>query len=128
MKDFRQLKVWQIAHQFVLDVYSSTNRFPREELYGLTSQARRSALSIPSNIAEGCGREGDVELARFLQIAMGSASEVEYQLLIAKDLRWLEEQNYQRLNNQVCEIKRMLSAFLKRLRSKDTPAARKADC
>jgi four helix bundle protein len=86
MKDFRQLQVWQRAHTFVLELYRETNSFPREELYGLTSQVRRASVSIPSNIAEGCGRRGDAKFARFCQIAMGSASEAEYQLLLARDL------------------------------------------
>ena len=89
MKDFRQLKVWEKAHQLALQVYKTTVNFPREELYGLTSQIRRSSMSIPTNIAEGCGRHTDAEFARFLQIAMGSASETEYQLLLARDLEFL---------------------------------------
>ncbi len=77
MKDFKQLRFWHKAHDFVLELYKATNTFPKEELYGLTSQIRRASVSIPSNIAEGCGRSGDAELARFCIIAMGSASEVE---------------------------------------------------
>jgi four helix bundle protein len=78
MKDFRTLTVWQKAHQLTLAVYKATRGFPKEEMYGLTSQVRRASSSIPANIAEGCGRDGDAELARFFQIAMGSASELEY--------------------------------------------------
>ena len=84
VKDFRELKVWQKAHQLTLTVYQLTAAFPREELYGLTSQLRRSCSSIPANLAEGCGRNGDAEFARFCSIAMGSASEVEYHLLLAQ--------------------------------------------
>jgi four helix bundle protein len=80
MRDFHALKVWQKAHWLTLRVYNATKRFPKDELYGLTSQVRRSATSIPTNVAEGCGRSGEAELARFLNIAMGSASELEYQL------------------------------------------------
>ena len=89
MKDFRNLKVWEKSHQLALAVYKATSTFPRHELYGLTSQIRRACASIPANIAEGCGRSGDAELARFLQIAMGSASELEYHLLLARDLGFL---------------------------------------
>jgi four helix bundle protein len=78
MKDFRELKVWQKAHQLTLAIYQNTNAFPREELYGLTSQLRRSSSSVAANLAEGCGRSGDAELARFCSIAMGSATELEY--------------------------------------------------
>jgi len=115
MKDFRQLQVWKKAHQFVLDVYRTTQTFPKEELYGLISQVRRAAASIPTNIAEGCGRKGDAELSRFCQIAMGSASEVEYQLQLAADLGFLEQQEYSKLNEQLLEVKRMLNSFLQKL-------------
>ena len=90
MKDFRKLEVWEKAHALTLSVYHAADPFPREELYGLTSQIRRAAVSIPTNIAEGCGRGSEAELARFLQIAMGSASEVEYELLLARDLGFLK--------------------------------------
>ena len=86
MQDFRDLKVWQKSHQLTLEVYRSTATFPREELYGLTSQIRRASSSIPANIAEGCGRNSPNELRRFLEIAMGAASELEYHLLLARDL------------------------------------------
>ena len=89
MKDFRELKVWEKAHQLTLSVYQVSHRFPKEELYGLTSQIRRASASIPANIAEGCGKCGDAELARYLQIAMGSSSELEYHLLLARDLGYL---------------------------------------
>ncbi len=117
MKNFRDLKVWQRSHDFVLKLYRSTNTFPREEIYGLTSQIRRAAVSVPSNIAEGCGREGDPELARFCQIAMGSASETEYQLLLAHDLEYLPTNEYQTLDEHLCEVKKMLNAFIQKLRA-----------
>ena len=85
MRDFRELKVWEKSHQLALEVYSATTKFPKEELYGLTSQVRRSAVSIPANISEGCGRDSPAELLRFCRIAMGSASELEYELLLAHD-------------------------------------------
>ena len=90
MKDFRELKVWQKAHQLTLAVYRTTAAFPREELYGLTSQLRRAGSSIAANLAEGCGRNGDMEFARFCSMAMGSASELEYHLLLAKDLKLIK--------------------------------------
>ena len=83
MKDFRQLKVWDKSHELALSIYRATKDFPKEELYGLTSQIRRASMSIPTNIAEGCGRNTDADFARFLQMAMGSASETEYHLLLA---------------------------------------------
>jgi four helix bundle protein len=89
MKSFRGLKVWHSAHQLTLAVYKATAKFPKEELYALTSQMRRAASSIPANIAEGCGRGTDADFGRFLQIALGSASELEYHLLLAFDLKLL---------------------------------------
>lgn len=117
MKNFRDLKVWEKAHKLTLEVYRSTKEFPREELYGITSQIRRASGSIPANIAEGCGRGSDADLARFLQMAMGSACEVEYHALLARDLNMLNEDNYNRINDQVCEVKRMLASFLQKLRA-----------
>ena len=117
MKNFRELKVWQKAHSLTLDVYKATGQYPKNEQFGLTSQTRRAAASIPANIAEGCGRSGDAELGRFLNIAMGSASELEYHLLLGHDLEILAEQDYQKLNNDVIEIKRMLTGFIKKLRT-----------
>ena len=116
MKDFRKLKVWEKAHQLALAVYKVTKSFPKEELYGLTSQIRRASMSIPTNIAQGCGRRTDAEFARFLQIAMGSASETEYQLLLARDLEFLSNE-YQQLHNHVTEVKRMLTSFMQTLRA-----------
>lgn len=117
MKDFRQLKVWEKSHQLALAVYKATKGFPKEELYGLTSQIRRSSMSIPTNIAEGCGRNTDADFARFLQIAMGSASETEYQLILARDLEFIPGDSYEKLQNDVEEVKRMLASLLKTLRA-----------
>ncbi|MEB2334304.1 MAG: four helix bundle protein [Anaerolineaceae bacterium] len=117
MKDFRQLKVWEKSHLLVLAIYKETKGFPKEELYGLTSQIRRSSMSIPTNIAEGCGKFTDADFARFLQIAMGSASETEYQLILARDLEFLSAENYGKLHNDVEEVKRMLASLLKTLRA-----------
>ena len=117
MKDFRQLKVWEKSHQLALAIYKATKDFPKEELYGLTSQIRRSSMSIPTNIAEGCGRFTDADFARFLQMAMGSASETEYQLILARDLDFLPKDLYEILHSEVEEVKRMLASLLKTLRA-----------
>jgi four helix bundle protein len=118
MRDFRELKVcWEKGHRLTLALYESTARFPRDELYGLTNQIRRSCASIPANIAEGCGRGGEAELARFLRIAMGSASELEYHLLLAYDLDLLSASDHERLTKEVTEIKHMLTSFVQKLRA-----------
>jgi four helix bundle protein len=117
MKDFKELKVWQKAHKTVLNIYNHTSGFPKDEIYGLTSQMRRAVVSIASNIAEGCGRSGDAELARFFQIAMGSASELEYHILLSRDLNFLDEEKYEELTNDVAEIKRMLASFISKLKA-----------
>lgn len=117
MIDFHNLKVWEKAHKLVLDVYRATKTFPKDEIYGLTSQMRRAAASIPSNLAEGCGRNSQAELAQFSQIAMGSASELEYQLLLAHDLQYLSDPDYQSLLCGLTEIRRMLNSFIRILRT-----------
>ena len=117
MKDFRQLKVWEKSHQLALAVYKETKKFLKEELYGLTSQIRRASMSIPTNIAEGCGLNTDKGFARYLQISMGSASETEYQLILARDLEFLPKESYEKLHNDVEEVKRMLASLLKTLRA-----------
>ena len=118
MRDFRQLTVWEKSHALVLAVYHASQSFPREELYGLTSQIRRAAASIPSNIAEGCGRNNQTDMAHFCDIAMGSASELEYQLMLARDLGWLKAEQYESLMTQVVEVKRMLAGYIQYLRPK----------
>ncbi len=100
-----------------MGVYQVTEKFPKIELFGLISQIRRSCSSIPANIAEGCGRSSDADFARFLQIAMGSASELEYYLLLAHDLGFLDEADYQRLSGETQEVKQMLTAFIKKLKA-----------
>jgi len=117
MKDFKKLKVWEKAHSLTLTIYEASANFPREELYGLTSQIRRACVSVPTNIAEGCGRSSDTDFARFLQISIGSASEVEYLLLLGRDLDLLLHEEYEELNSMVVEIKRMLTSLIKTLRS-----------
>jgi four helix bundle protein len=116
MKGFRKLQVWERAHELTLAVYRATRDFPRDELYGLTSQLRRAATSIPAKIAEGCGRNTDADFARFLDIAMGSASEVEYLLLLAADLQLLDRSEHRTLDAGTTEVKRMLTSLLARLR------------
>ena len=115
MQDIRKLKVWQKAHELALAIYKATSKFPRDELYGLTSQIRRASMSIPTNIAEGCGRSTDSEFARYLQIAMGSAFETEYELLLSRDLSFLSTEEYSQLDSAVQEIKRMIVALYKNL-------------
>ena len=115
MKGFRDLKVWEKAHQLTLRIYKASALFPKEEMYGLTSQIRRAPVSVPANIAEGCGRSGDAELGRFLQIAMGSASELEYHLLLSRDLSLLAEEEYVPLTLEATEVKRMLASFIQKL-------------
>ena len=116
MRDFRKLDVWEKSHQLTLAVYRITRDFPKEELYGLTSQMRRACVSIPANIAEGSGRESLAERVRFLQISMGSASEVQYYFLLTRDLGWLPSETCEKLTAEVEEIKRMLTGLMKKLK------------
>ncbi|SRR5260370_400467 len=115
MKDFRDLKVWEKAHELALACYKETADFPKQEMFGLISQIRRSGSSIPANIAEGCGRRGNAELHRFLQMAMGSASELEYHWLLSRDLGFLAPAAYARLETQVTEVKRMLASLIRKV-------------
>jgi len=120
MKGFRDLQVWAKSHALTLTVYRATSSFPKEELYGLTSQMRRSSASIPANIAEGCGRSGNGEFHRFLQISTGSASELEYHILLARDLGFLAQGDFESLTGQVQEVKKMLAGLIKRVESERT--------
>jgi four helix bundle protein len=117
MIDFKDLKVWQKAHQMTLDTYRVTAGFPKEEMYGLTSQVRRAAGSIGANIAEGCGRRSDGDMCRFLQIARGSAAEAEYHFRLARDLHFLDEKHFRMLTHQADELQRMLTALMQRVRT-----------
>jgi len=117
MKDFRSLKVWEKAHTLILSIYKSTQEFPKQELYALTNQIQRAAVSIPANIAEGCGKDSDAELKRFFLIAMGSSSELEYLLLLAHDLGYLQENIYRSMQNELVEIRKMLNAFIQKLKA-----------
>jgi len=115
MKDFRDFKVWKKSRELVLETYADSRGFPADERFGLTSHLRKTVISIPSNIAEGCGRDSDRDFARFLTIAMGSASEARYQILLAHDLRYLSEGRYKVLDSLVREVKRMLAGLINTL-------------
>jgi four helix bundle protein len=115
MKDFRDLKVWQRSHTLTLAIYKATSGFPREELFGLTSQTRRCSASIGANIAEGCGKRGNNEFQRFLQIAAGSASELDYHLLLAHDLGLMPNSIYRKLADELAQLRRMLTALLQKV-------------
>lgn len=117
MQDFRKLSVWNKAHALTLGIYHVTRHFPPQEMYGLTSQLRRASASIAANLAEGTGRGTDADFGRFVQMAMGSASEVEYDLLLGRDLELLAETDYETLSGSVVEVKRMLAALLQRLKA-----------
>ena len=117
MQDFTKLLVWQKAHNITINIYKFTADMPSEEKYGLTSQIRRSAVSIESNLAEGTGRDNDKEMARFIDIAMGSSFELRCQILIARDLGYLETSKYEMFESKILEVNRMLGGLLKRLRA-----------
>ena len=116
MRNYRDLQVWAKAHALTLEIYRSTQGFPSDERFGLTSQIRRSCASIPANLAEGCGRRSDGEMARFVQIAMGSGAELSY-LLLARDLGLLSRASYLHVDSNLTEVMRMLSSLSQRLRS-----------
>ena len=115
MEDFKNLKVWHKAHRLTIAIYARTRTFPNDEMYGLTSQVRRASASIGANIAEGCGRRSDPEMKRFLQIARGSANELEYHLVLARDLHYLTQFEFKELEAKVLKIQRMLAALAQRL-------------
>lgn len=117
MRDFHRLSVWAKSHALTLEVYRVTANFPQRELNGLTSQLRRSCSSIAANIAEGCGRQTDADFARFLTMAIGSASETEYHLLLARDLQYLASDAHSQLEIQTQEVKRMLTRLLQKVRA-----------
>ena len=121
MQNFKNLDVWRKSHELTLKVYKSTSEFPREEMYGLTSQIRRACASIPTNIAEGSGRGSAADFARFLQIAVGSASEVEYLILLAHDLKYITSDQYTELMDTTIRVRKMLIALLKRIRTSSNP-------
>lgn len=126
MKDYRQLKVWNKSHVLVIDLYLATSGFPKNELFGLTSQIRRAGSSVPTNIAEGCGRGSDADFRRFLQIAFGSANEVEYLVFLSYELNYIDKGQYIELDNKIKEVKKMLAGMIKKL-SEDISNSKKAD-
>jgi four helix bundle protein len=120
VSNYKELKVWRKAHAMTLDIYRVTAGFPKEEMYGLTSQMRRASASVGANIAEGCGRRTDGEMGRFLQIARGSASELEYHVLLASDLHFLKKDDFDRLTNQADEVQRMVTGLMQSVRTAKT--------
>ena len=118
MQDFTNLKVWQKAHEFTVNLYKTTASFPPEEKFGLTNQIRRASVSIESNISEGCGCNGDKEFSRFLDIAQGSACEVKCQILIARDLGYLDITNSELLTDKINEVSRMINSLNQKLKAK----------
>lgn len=112
MRNYQDLQVWAKAHSLTLDLYRTSRAFPKEEIYGVTSQVRRAALSIGANLAEGCGRRTSSELARFVRIALGSASELDYHLLMCRDLGFLKSEDFDRFKENLTEVRKMLTSFL----------------
>lgn len=117
MSDFKKLRVWEKARELATAVYRVTQHFPQHEQYGLTSQMRRAAVSVGSNIAEGCGRAAEPEKARFFRIAAGSLSELEFQTIIARDLRYVEQSGADDLASRIEELGRMLGALTNRIKA-----------
>lgn len=116
MRDFHKLIIWQRSHQLTLDVYKASKAFPKDELFALTSQIRRAVSSIPTNIAEGCGRGSNKDFAHFLQIAIGSASEVEYELLLAHDLSYIPDEEYYKLTAETIAVRKMINSYQSELK------------
>lgn len=117
MQDFRKLMVWQKSYALTLEVYRATKDFPKEELYSLTNQIRRASSSVPANIAEGCGRFTDSEFLKYLDIAMGSASELDCYLMLSHDLGYLPPERYNFLQEAVVEVKKMLTVLILKIRN-----------
>ncbi|OWK69524.1 four helix bundle protein [Pedobacter sp. AJM] len=118
MQNFKDLKVWDKAHQLTLSIYKISASFPKEEVYSLTNQLRRASASIPANIAEGCGKNSQADLANFLNISLGSANETEYFLILSKDLDYLAEEQFTILSNSINEVKAMLISLILKVRTK----------
>jgi len=116
MQNYKDLKVWEKSHAFTLKIYEVTRQFPKEEIYSLTNQVRRASSSIPANIAEGCGKNSKLELAHFLNISLGSANEAEYFLILSKDLKYLNEENFKILYDLINEVKSMLISLISKVR------------
>jgi four helix bundle protein len=118
MNYFKELKVWQKAIDLVTETYLITKSFPKEEIYGITSQIRRSSISIPSNIAEGCGRKTDKDFSNFLGISLGSAFEFETQLIICKNLEFINNDDFAKLESEIQHIQNMIIKLIKSLEDK----------
>ena len=116
MRNYRDLRVWEDAHELTLSIYRVTQLFPKEERFGLISQIRRASSSIGANLAEGCGRRSDGEMARFVQIAMGSGAELSYHLLLARDLGLVSKASFEPLRSDLSEVMRMLSSLSQKLK------------
>lgn len=126
VRNYRDLQVWAKAHSLTLAVYQATRHFPADERFGLTGQIRRACVSIGANLAEGCGRRSEGDFARYVQIALGSAAEVSYHLLVARDLGFIDTSAYNCLLVETDEVMKMLSALLDRVRMKPLQPAAKA--
>lgn len=116
MRNFRNYEVWKKSHQFTLIVYNISQKFPKEEMFGLTSQLRRACLSIPTNIAEGTARNSEKEFAYFLNIASGSASEVEYLIEFSKDIEYIDKEEFSKLNSGIVEVRKMLNSLYAKIK------------
>lgn len=116
MRDFRKYNIWELSHKLTLDIYTVSREFPQNESYSIVSQIRRASASIPTNIAEGCGRDSDAEFNRFLTIAMGSASETEYLLILSKDLQYINDEHFENLNSKVNIIKQKIYSLKQKLK------------
>ena len=115
MRNFLNLEIWKRSHQFVLKIYNITKSFPREEVFGLSSQMRRSSSSIPTNIAEGCGRNTNPQFVHFLNISSGSCSEIQYQLILSRDLTYISEKAFEELHSEIIEIRKMIYHYSSKL-------------
>ena len=115
MRDFKKYDIWKLSHSFTLKIYDVTKSYPKEEIYGMISQIRRASSSIPTNISEGCGRDSDAEFNRYLTIAVGSASEVEYLIILSKDLNYIDEDSFTELNQEINTIKRKIYTLKQKL-------------
>lgn len=118
MRDYKNLIVWEKSHKVALDIYNLTKTFPKEELYGITSQLRRASISVPTNIVEGCGRQTEKDFSRFLSIAAGSASETEYLIILSTELKFITKSIADPLIIEINEIKKMLNAFQIKINTK----------
>lgn len=120
MRNYKQLQVWEKSHHLTLEIYKELTVFPKDEMFGLISQMKRSSSSIPTNIAEGAGRFTNKDFARFLSIAYGSCNELEYQIILSVDLRYLDANNGENLKEKIQEIRKMLYALINKLNNSET--------